>query len=294
MTDKKILLKATHQGSLKINDISLPCAVLENGTRILTIASVFKALGRPRKGTKRVENMPSFLESKALVPYLNRQNRADQLTMLRYRTKNNKVSGGYSAEILPIICDIYLEARLENKLTKAQLVLAERAEVLVRSLSKVGIIALVDEATGYQNDRQKDELQKILGLYISAELLPWQKRFPNEYYQHIARLKDWDFNPLSNKRPQIIGKITNDIVYKLLPIGVLEELKKVNPVNENGNRSHRFHQFLTMDIGNNNLEKHLAQIVILMRISKTWNDFEEKMVEAFPRYGISENMEVLI
>jgi hypothetical protein len=287
---KKDLLKATHQGKLMIGEIELPCAVLEDGTRVLTQASIFRAFKRPARGNVRVINMPVFLDSKGLLPYVQKENRHDLLSGFEYVNKFGNLTRGYKAEILPIVCDIYLEARNDKALTARQEPLATMAEIIVRSLAKVGIIALVDEATGYQGDRQKDELQKILSAYISKELLPWQKRFPNEYYEQICRLRGWNFDPLSNNRPQIIGKITNQIVYKLFPDQVLDELKKLNPPNESGNRSHRFHQFLTLDIGNVNLERHLAQVIVLMRISKTWAEFEDKLYDAFPRYGQQEKI----
>ena len=234
--------------------------------------------------------MPSFLESKALIPYVQKENRQDQLLMIEYYTKTGGIAKGYNALILPVLCDIYLEARFDKILSKTQEPIAQKAELLTRAFSRLGIIALVDEATGYQGDRQKDELQKILSAYISKELLPWQKRFPNEYYEQICRLRGWNFDPFSQNRPQIIGKITNQIVYQLFPDQILDELKKLNPPNDSGNRPHRFHQYLTLDIGNINLERHLAQVIVLMRISKTWAEFEDKLYEAFPRYGYPEKL----
>jgi hypothetical protein len=38
---------------------------------------------------------------------------------------------------------------------------------LLRGFARVGIIALVDEATGFQRDRTKDALSKILEAYIA-------------------------------------------------------------------------------------------------------------------------------
>lgn len=63
----------------------------------------------------------------------------------------------------------------------------------MRVFARVGITALVDEATGYQYDREKNELQKILKAYIAEDLLPWQKRFPDIYYKELFRLNGWDF-----------------------------------------------------------------------------------------------------
>jgi len=56
-------------------------------------------------------------------------------------------------------------------LPKRQEIIAEQCEILIRALAKVSIIALVDEATGYQRVRGEFELQKMLKAYISEETL---------------------------------------------------------------------------------------------------------------------------
>lgn len=68
------------------------------------------------------------------------------------------------------IADGILEARSHIKLSPRQEIIADQCEILIRSFAKVGIIALVDEATGYQKVRE-ETLQTILKLYISNEIL---------------------------------------------------------------------------------------------------------------------------
>lgn len=291
--DKKDLLRATHQGKIHLGDVEIDVAVLEDGTRVVNRAGMFKAFGRQYRGTTlaRRSDLPSFIASKRLEPYISAELR-HELTGFTYLRKSGAEAQGFRAEIIPLVADVYLRANDDDALQQQQKPLAKASEILVRSLSKLGIVALIDEGTGYQADRQKDELQKILEAYISAELLPWQKRFPNEFYQQICRLKGWGYDPLTQKRPQIIGKITNDIVYKLLPPGVLDELRSKNPKNESGNRTYKHHQFLTEEVGNQHLDRHLHQLIILMRISKDWTDFEEKLFEAFPTIGRQLKMEL--
>ncbi|MDB5164886.1 MAG: phage-related protein [Candidatus Saccharibacteria bacterium] len=290
MTDKK-LQKATHEGTLPIGSVNLRVAVLDDGTRVLNRAGVFRAFGRTRRGralseTTRVQGFPSFIDAQNLQPYISAQ-LSKELREFEYLSKSGKaMRTGFKASILPEVCDVYLRAREDGALVKQQQHLAVASEIIVRSLSKVGILALVDEATGYQEERERDELQKILAAYISEELLPWTKRFPNEFYQQIYRLKGWEYKASTQKRSQYVGKITNKIVYELLPDGVLDELKSVNPVlADKGHRAHHHHQFLTIDVGNPNLEKHLSQLIVLMRISKDWAEFEDHLLEAFERYG---------
>jgi hypothetical protein len=150
-------------------------------------------------------------------------------------------------------------------------------------LARVGIVALVDEATGYQIVRKRDALAKILEAYISKELLPWAQRFPLEFYEEIYRLHKWeDLDPASRSKPGYVGKLTNALVYERLPTGVLEQLRSQNPVDlETGKRKFKHHQFLTDQIGNPHLEKHLAKVIGLMQASDTWNDFKRMFRRVF-------------
>ena len=278
------IMKATHQGALKIGEKELPCAVLEDGTRVLTNSAVFKAFGRPRRGKSELRggtNIPSFMDAKNLQPFID-GDLIDRTKPIEYLTKTNKLATGYNAEVLPLICDVYLSARNDGILTTKQQPLAIASEILVRSLSKIGIIALVDEATGYQAERDRNELHKLLEAYISRELLPWTKRFPDEFYKELFRLRGWQYNPLTVARPGYVGKLTNELVYEKLPTGVLDELKKKNPKTPKGNRKHRHHQFLTEDIGDLHLEKHLSSVMTLMRISSNWDEFKHLFNKAFP------------
>jgi len=279
------LQKIAYQGKLKIGEKEISCAILEDGTRVMAENSVFKAFDRPSRGNSRVEGMPVFLDSKSLVPYAEKDNRKKYLLKVSYLAKNGKVQTGFKAEMLPIICDIYLEARRDGILTTQQQKFAVISEILLSSLSKLGIVALIDEATGYQIDRDKDELQKLLSKYISEELLPWQKRFPDEYYIQLFRLHNWSGSPLSKDKPQVIGTITNRIVYDLLPKGVLEKLRELNPLTEKGFRQHKHHQFLTPEIGNEQLKTHLIQIIGYMKISRSMVELREILQRAYPDHN---------
>ncbi len=277
--------KAINQGILKIGEKELDCAVLEDGTRVISRNAIFRAFGRTKRGRAkyevRVPNMPSFLDAKNLLPHISEELRSG-LISIEYRNIKGKPTTGYNATILPLICDAYLAAREAGELTKKQLPLAAVSEVLVRSFSKIGIIALIDEVTGYQYVRDRDELNKILEAYISKELLPWTRRFPNEFYQQLFRVWGWKYSPLSVKRPQYVGKLTNKLIYEKLPPGVLDELKRKNPVVEAGRRKHKHHQFLTEDVGNPHLEKQLVSVTTLLRVSPNRRNFERLFERAFP------------
>jgi hypothetical protein len=199
---------------------------------------------------------------------------------------------GIDAMLVPRICEVLLDAHKNGALRQRQKYLVDTAEILMRGFARVGIIALIDEATGYQAERDRNELHKILAAYISEELLPWAKRFPNEFYQHMFRLKGWQYSPIMGKRPREAGKITNKIVYEKLPPGILDELRRKNPVVSNWQRQYKHHQFLTEDIGHPHLQKHLVAVTTLMRASKTWKQFEELLESAFPSSNETQQIEI--
>lgn len=163
--------------------------------------------------------------------------------------------------------------------------LAEVADLLIRGFAQVGIIALIDEATGYQEIRAKRALAEILEKFIAKELQPWTRRFPEEFYQQIFRLRGWQYDPTTVKRPSIIGKMTNDLIYDRLAPGVLDELRRRNPVTEGGHRSHHHHQWFTEDVGHPRLREHLHAVIALMKASSTWNQFKRSIGRAFPKPG---------
>jgi len=260
-----------HEGILDFGGMQLPCYVLEDGTRVLSGRGMQETLkmvdeaedGKQNPGTR----LQRYLSQKTLNKFIFRGKEADHYKPIICYKGASKING-YVATILIDICDGMLEARKTINLSPRQEIIAEQCETLVRSFAKVGLIALIDEATGYQHERENDELQKILKAYISEELLKWQKRFPDVFYKELFRLNGWDYTVKGIKsRPSVIGTWTNSLIYEQLPKGVLEELKKKTPKGSKGNYAARFHQSLTLDVGEPNLSAQINQIVTIFRLS---------------------------
>jgi hypothetical protein len=152
---------------------------------------------------------------------------------------------------------------------------------------------LVDEATGYQEVRNRQALQAILDAFLRHELAAWAKRFPDEFYREMFRLRGWEWKQVSVKRPILVGKLTNDVVYERLAPGILVELENRNPKDDRGRRAHRHHQWLTEDVGHPALAQHLHAVIGLMRASKDWSQFHSMLDRAFPRRGEVVQLELL-
>jgi P63C domain len=146
-------------------------------------------------------------------------------------------------------------------------------------------VALVDEATGYQEVRARDALAQILEAYVTKELQPWVRTFPADYYRELFRLRGLDFAKSEVKRPRYFGTLTNDIVYRRIAPGVLAELKRVQLKDEGGRPKHKLFQRLTANAGYPKLREHLGSVVTLMKLSRDWGDFRLKLDQIHPRYG---------
>lgn len=274
---------------LNIGGIELPCYVLEDGTRILSQAGFLEALGKHRRagGLKERDSdglSHPFLRGKAVRPFVTPA-LLEKSRPILFRTPTGVRASGYRADLLPDICEIYLKARDSGDLPSNQRHIAKQAEVLVRGLAHVGIIALVDEATGYQTLRSKAALAEILEAFIAKELQPWLATFPDDFYREMFRLRGLEYPKDRVKRPQYFGHLTNDVVYKRLAPGVLDELKRVTPRSETGRAKHRYFQRLTTNAGYPKLREHLGSVVTLMKLSDEWHDFSEKLDRFHPRFG---------
>ena len=288
------LVQATHGAvdhPLRIGEFEIPCYVLEDGRRVLVQQGLLKALGMSPGGSGKTRRtlsgtrLSKFITGISLQPFVQSQLVEAVSNPIVFRTTKGGKAYGFEATVLADICDAILESRKQKKLDRQQEHIAERCEILVRGFARVGIIALVDEATGYQEVRARNDLEKILEQFISNELLKWAKTFPDEFYQEMFRLRGWQYMPFSVKRPVLVGTLTNNIVYERLAPGVVDELKRLTPKNDKGRRKHKLFQHLTEDIGHPRLREHLAAVIALMKASTSWADFYRMLERALPRYN---------
>ena len=283
------IIRATHGSDdhpLKISDIEIPCYVLEDGTRVLSQRGIIGGLGMSKGGRRTGgDRLVNFLQNKSISPYISNDLMAVISNPIKFRPVSGYLAYGYPATILADICDSVLTARKNGSLQQQQTHIADRCEILVRGFARVGIIALVDEATGYQKDRAANALAKILEAFIAKELQPWVKTFPADFYQELFRLRGLSYLSDSVQRPQYFGVLTNDIVYKRIAPGVLDELKKVTLRNEDGRPKHKYFQNLTSNVGYPKLREHLGSVVTLMKLSNDYKDFKNKLNKIHPPYG---------
>jgi hypothetical protein len=291
------IIKATHGSPdkpLKIGDFEIPCYVLEDGTRVVSERGITKALGGKRGGShwKRIKENPSgaylpvYLSANNLKPYINNELSLALSKPIRFQTTSGLIAFGIDAQLLPDICNVWLNARDAGAIKGGQKHIADMADILMRGFAKVGIIALIDEATGYHKDKAKEEYAKILEAFVAKELQPYVKTFQYDYYEQMFRLRGLTFPPGNGvKRPQYFGHLTNDIVYRRLAPGVWKELKEQTEKDEKGRLKHKLFQKLTPNIGHPKLRDLLSSVITIMKLSEQWGDFKIKLDKIHPAYN---------
>lgn len=290
----KITNKVKKEGTLDLNGVFIPCYVLEDGTRVLSASQMQDALHLfPEKTViKSGTRLARLLNSKAINELIVNRYGGGHFTPIICFNGQTKING-YEATLLADLCDIMLEARREKILNSArQEAIAQQCEVLMRSFAKVGIIALIDEATGYQYDREKYELQAILKLLVSPEILEWQKTFHLGFYKELFRLWGIPFTAKNiSRKPPFIGTLTSEFVYKNLPKGsfVLETLKAKTPKTDAGNYKVRLFQSLT-PFGKEELKKVIYTVESLANISENKEQLKKLLQQRYKQHGIQQKL----
>lgn len=274
---------------LRIGDVEIPCYVLNDGRRVLVQSGMLAGLDMKQgtAGRGGGDRLAKFINTKAVSPYVPKGLSDVIMEPIKFRTPNGSSAYGYEATVLADMCDAVLDARKKGKLNYQQEHIAARCEMLARGFMRVGIVALVDEATGYQEVRDRDALQEILDKYLRKEFATWAKRFPDEFYQEIFRLRGWVWRGMRINRPSCVASYTKDLVYKRLAPGILKELENRNPIADKGYRLHKHHQLLTEDVGHPALSQHLHALLGLMRASDNWKQMMSLVNRAFPKRGDS-------
>jgi hypothetical protein len=285
--------KATHDGPLTVGDVNLVAAVLPDGTRLLSQGTFLRAIGRsrtPKAGTggfSTVDGLPFFLQAEQLKPFVSNELISSTKPVL-FRLKKGQKTVGYDAKLLPMVCEVYLKfrdatLRQSGQVPKQYDHIVRQCDILMRGLATVGIIALVDEATGYQEVRDRDALQQILEVYLRQELAAWVKRFPDDFYKEIYRLRGWTWPGMGKNRYSVVAHYTKDLIYERLAPGILEEMENRNPKNERGRRKGALHSLLTEDFGVPKLAEHFSALLALQRASDDWEGFYRAVNRSLPK-----------
>jgi hypothetical protein len=285
-----IISRATHKGFMHISGIDLECYVLEDGRRVFNKKGMAKAIGLKSEG------------GNAFLKAMGRKGLGSEIDQKLYEKIENPIYfnylrsdpwHAYEADVLVEVCKSIKRAKDAGRLTNTQEELYHHANALLNAFGKIGVVALIDEATGYQKERSPDALRLLVQQYLEDEKREWQKEFPDEYYNLLNNIYGSGNTAIRKSgaivlnKPQHFANFTRSYIYQPLENGsVLEELDKLNPyIDSKGTRKDRFHQHLSKDYGIEKLRIQVREVITLLKVSDTVEDFKKLFKKRFPRKG---------
>lgn len=271
---------------LRLGNLEIPCYVLEDGTRVFSGRGIQKVLGSQSPSGAWLSR---FITEGVLSEMFSagENSIASKITNpIKFKRNNaggsQSATNGFEVTLLIDICSTIIDANRAGIFNDE--IIVRNADIIIRSVAKVGIIALVDEVTGYNKakERAKDELQQFLKKFISDEASKWIKVFNDTFFEDLYKMHKWTWTD-TNKHPGVVGRWINDIVYERLAPLIRKELEAKNPKNTNGNRSYKHHQFLTREIGLPKLKEHLEAVHAFAVLSDyDWCRFMRFMDKVYP------------
>ena len=271
---KPTLPEAKWWGDLPVGGLTLPVYVLDDGRRIISRTGAANVLTKGKAGG----NLESYIGIEVLRPFMP-GNFQDQLIEFNLTGVVNKTARGMLAETFLEVCQAYVSARDQGALTtERQIAIAIQANMVLSACAKVGLIALIDEVTGYQYERAQDALRLKLRLFLEDEMRKWEKTFPDELWKEFGRLTNWKGQP--HQRPKYWGKLVMELVYDYLDPDVADWLKKNAPKPRGGQN---YHQWLSSQYGLKRLVEHLWMLIGMASACRNMAELREKMAERFGR-----------
>ncbi len=282
--DTKDLPTAIYWGTLDLVGITLPCYVLDNGQRVIGRTAVTEMLS----GVKGGGGFEKYIGTAALKPFINSEEVIGKLVAFRLPEvqglgRNVK---GLPANLLLDVCDGFIAAlnadynRPSNAdyppLTERQKQMAVKASMFSAAAARVGLDALIDEATGYQEVREKDALALKLKAYLAEEMRKWEKTFPDELWMEFGRLTNWKGS--IKKRPKYWGKLVMELIYDYLDPDVSKWLRENAPKPRGGQN---YHQWLSDQYGLQRLIQHIWMVIGMARPCRDMSELRQKMAESF-------------
>ncbi|WP_424361807.1 P63C domain-containing protein [Methylocystis parvus] len=271
--------------SIKIADIEVPCFVLEDKRRVIPTKGMLVALNMAHGGSMvgGMNRLELFVSRNRIKPYVSNELLERIKSPIRFRYKSN-ITYGFDSDTLIDIAEAVIKADNAGVLMTQQAAIAHQCRVITSSLTRLGLIALIDEATGYQTKRDSDELQQILTAYILPEHRPWLKTIPAEFTSEIYRVYGWK-RTSDNRGPRYAGKLIRQLIYAQMPKPVLPALDNANPTNEKYRRKHKHHQFLTKEQGLDHFRTLVITVMTLLRVSRNKEEFKRHWLTYFHGQG---------
>jgi len=267
--------KVSHYGTVSFGDVQCEAVVLEDGSRGFVQRQFSQLLGYT--GKNRSIQFVGFLTK--ISP--NSLNAWEKSGYSRISMPHGGHAGFIPAEVVMDMVDGVVEAALDGRLHHKQKPALVACRRIQKATAKLGMIALIDEATGYQAYRAPDALQQLLKALLRDEPEAWVRRFHPAYYFSLMRLMGKRYTK-HTALPAWIGRVTSKWVYgAVFPKEIVVALRDRRNAKST---SDKLHQWLSAG-GQKLLEQQADRVTTIASSSATTKDFEARCTQAFNMKG---------
>ncbi|OJY66596.1 MAG: hypothetical protein BGP09_31265 [Rhizobium sp. 60-20] len=269
---------AKWRGQIDLGGDLLDCYVLDTAQRVIALRSAVKSFAGVESG-----NLGNYIGVTGLKPFINSDLILGEL--VDFAIPGTQFRGsGLTTEHFELICRGYVQALYKNApMTDRQREIAIKCAVITSGLTRIGLDALIDEATGYQYERAEDALQIKLRAFIAEELRAWEKTFPDELWEEFGRLTNWQGDLKS--RPKYWGKLVIELIYDTLDPDVAKYLRENRPP-----PNVRWHQNLTENLGVRQLVSRCFEVVGLSKSCRTMSELRKKVAHHYGKQSMLFNI----
>jgi len=227
-------MKAVASGTLNFGGREVDCYVLEDGRRVISQRGIQAGIGAAKDG--KIDRLISRLPSR--FADLNARPTIEFITSTN--AGSAAVAIGRDRMFFVQLCDAYADAWAAGELHPKQEPIAKVAMAIIRALAKVGIDALIDEATGYQRVRENDYLRRLLDHSLREEAGKWELQFPESVPRALAPL--WGVAYVSGPHPKELHRAYGQIYDMVLGKDVADEMRARNRETKASTNHHQWLQ----------------------------------------------------
>lgn len=284
LQDPNHVPEALCEGLLEIGSVEIECYVLDSMKRVIHKRGMAKALGMKSEGGNVFMRAMS---RKGLGSEIGEDLRSKLDNPIVFKTLTLDLGHGYDATILIDICQAIIDASKAKKLGAGQEALAVQAEIIIRASAKLGIVALVDDATGFIADKRREQYKELFREFIRDEIKLYDEpQFPDQLFDVIYKIYGLPRKADAKNHPQFFGRFIRKYIYEPLANSngaILEMLDERNPVvYVNGGRRYKMFNFLSEVVGMPALKAQLWQVVGIGNSVRNKAQFEKSFYTAFP------------
>ncbi len=286
-TNERKVDRVLNRGGLTLGTFeNIDCANIEVENKVLRLVSIesfFAIIGISSRSKDAVAAFCKLLSHPSI------RNSKSERILKRiqegyYVGENDKRRLFIDCRVITDFCRLMLQLRSIGKIGGAYLQYAQNCERFMVGLADTGLVALIDEATGYRK-RRHDEYKQLFLQFIQDEHTDWLKEFQDSFFDGIYKIYNLP-RITKSQHPRFFGAFIAKYVYYPLANShgaILENLREKNPMFNLNGRQYKHHQFLTEKVGKVALRDHLSKMQAVFALSKDRGAFKRNFKTVFPQ-----------